>query len=294
MNIQDKTIELLLEARSHSTAKINGVENQKYGRDNKGVPDVIIAAQDIWQQYVDNIYYVNSDIGALCALGYDIIENTEGIVDCTLGELKDDRVYGITTAGAYDLLVSFARVNGDSTSDDTLVRDVLSEEDIKNYVTNDVNNILAEKKIPVSLTICYDFYDGLEITGVTYTGNDSSVNTFIEKTDHEELMDMIAYEGDIPRNRWDRRDNLRNRDSLSKNKNDHRTIMYDNERRAELDKKAADLKTKLSRTKNYAKASQLQSELDNIEGRIADNIESRTSTINDIKNRMKNHKGDVK
>lgn len=284
MNIQDKTIELLLEARSHSTTKIGDIENQKYGRDYGDVPNVLVGAQNIYQKFMDDVREEKILPGALGCIGYMI--NEEGI-NLTLGEIKQNWRLGNEI---YNYLKEKAIKNGYSEDDDFDSLDpieLIDKDDVLELTQQALDERLKKSNLPVKLTLSFDYWsEGMDLNDIEYTGNDYKVKEYLENIDLSDLLDKMEYEGSIALDRYSHKRGIEDADPLSRNNGRHYGVRFNNKEKAELVKQADEIKAQLAKTKNYAKSKELQTQLDRINRDIEYREGERARNIQSIKNTM--------
>lgn len=284
MNIQDKTIELLLEARSHSTVKIDGVENQKYGRDYGDVPNVLVGAQNIYQKFLDDVREEKILPGALGCLGYMLNEVGIGL---TLGEIKQNWRLGNEI---YNYLKEKAIKNGYSEDDDFDSLDpmeLIDKDDVLELTQQALDERLKKSNLPVKLTLSFDYWsEGMDLNDIEYTGNDYKVKEYLENIDISDLLDKMEYEGSIALDRYSHKKGIEDADPLSGNNGRHYGVRFNNKEKAELVKQADKIKAQLAKTKNYTKSKELQAQLDKINKDIEYREDERARNIQSIKNTM--------
>lgn len=284
MNIQDKTIELLLEARSHSTTKIGDVENQKYGRDYGDIPDVFVGAQNVYQKFIDDIREEKILPGALGCLGYVLNEQEDAY---TLADIKQMWRLGDEL---YNYLKEKALQQGyteDDDIDNLPAIEFVKQQDVLDLTQKALDERLEKSNLPVKLTLSFDYWsEGIDLDDIEYTGNDYEVKEYLENIDLSDLLDKMEYEGSIAVDRYSHKRGIEDADPLSGNNGRHYGVRFNNKEKAELVKQADEIKAQLAKTKNYTKSKELQAQLDRINRDIEYREGERARNIQSIKNTM--------
>lgn len=281
MKILQENKKKIREARSHSTAQVDGVENQKYGRDYDGIPDVAIAAQNTFSRYYD-FGNINTLGKALCAIVFD---SYNGEPD-TLQDLKKMSKEG------YNYVVKKLEEKGIEINDDMelsreqIYDNIISYDDLDSLVTKEINDLLEEYNIPVVFSVDVSAEDGIVIEYADYTGSDSEISNWFSNLNNNEdefysiFSDIDSKITDIKYNR-----HQNNKDNLSDNSYNAEQARYYYKRIQAKKDRLKELQDKLAKTKNYNKSKEIQKEIDSIKGDIEDYTKSHKDHLSKMKNK---------